>query len=120
MECYCDYEQPTVYRKAVHTARKEHRCYECRRTIQPGERYESVFAVWEGKGQVAPTCQHCLDLRDFVLAHVPCSCWTHGNMREDVLNDAYAWSHEAPGLLFGAYRREIAIRRARKDAEARG
>lgn len=117
MECYCDYELATVYCKRVYVARKEHRCYECGRTIRPGEKYESVFAVWEGVAQTVRTCPHCLALREFVVAHVPCSCWSHGNMRDEVLDDAREWGHEAPGLLFGAYRREVAIRRAAMGGE---
>jgi hypothetical protein len=115
MECYCDYEPATVYRAKRVTARTTHRCYECHRTIQPGEQYESVFAIWDGEANTVKTCRHCLALRDYVVAHVPCSCWTHGNMREEVLADAESYAHEAPGLLFGALRREAVIRR-----EARG
>lgn len=112
--CECDYEAPSVYTATkVNSARKAHRCSECRRTITPGEPYESTFGIWEGQGQAYKTCQHCLALREWVKAHVPCFCWAHGNTREDALNTASGWSHEAPGLLFGAWRREVRIRRAR-------
>ena len=112
-ECYCDYAPATVYRKAMHKARKPHVCYECHRTIAPGEKYERVFAIWEGDPNSVATCSHCLALREFVVAHVPCSCWSHGNMIDDVTGDAQEWAHEAPGLLFGTYRRKILIARAR-------
>lgn len=116
-ECYCDYsDAPSVYRKAMRTARKPHRCYECGRQIATGEKYENVFAVWAGDPATCCTCQHCLDLREFVLAHVPCSCWEHGNMREAILDNAREYAHEAPGLLFGAYRREVRIVNARKSS----
>lgn len=116
MQCYCDYEPATVYRASRQIARKQHKCAECARMIQPGERYESVFAIWDGDVGTPKTCQHCLALRDYVVAHVPCSCWSHHNMREDVLGDAEAYAHEAPGLLFGALRREVAIQRAARVA----
>lgn len=87
-----------------------HRCTECDSTIHPGERYERVFGVWERDPGVVRTCPRCLDLRDFVAAHVPCFCWSHGNTREDALATARAFAAEAPGLLFGALRREVTIR----------
>lgn len=113
-DCVCDYEQPSIYnRTEVKAARKEHKCEECRRTIRPGESYELVFGMWEGEARMYKTCGHCLALREWVKAHVPCFCWAHGNIRDDALQTAQSYAHEAPGLLFGAYRREVAIRRAR-------
>lgn len=112
--CECDGEMPSLFFESRHTARKEHKCYECRRTIRPGEQYESVRGVWEGRFEFFKTCQHCLALRDWVKAHVPCFCWMYGDVRNDAIETALSYAHEAPGLLFGAYRREIAIRRARK------
>ncbi len=113
-ECYCDYERPEFYERTTRTARKAHKCYECDRLIARGERYEYVAAKNDGQLWTAKTCSRCLDLRDYVLAHVPCSCWTHGNMIEEVLADAETWNHEAPGLMFGALRRRVAINRAPK------
>jgi hypothetical protein len=108
--CYCDSDyQATIYRKSEHTARQPHKCYECGRTINPGERYESVFAVWDGRGETCKTCPHCLAIREWVVAHVPCSCWMHGNMLEDIGNDVEHYAHEAPGLLFGYLRRKHAL-----------
>ena len=118
-ECVCDYDAPSVYRRTeVKAARKEHKCEECRRKIKPGESYELVFGMWDGRADTFKTCAHCLALREWVKAHVPCFCWAHGNIREDAIETAMGYAHEAPGLLFGAYRREIAIRRARAAARA--
>jgi hypothetical protein len=111
-ECACDYDPPSIYNcTPVKAARKEHQCEECRRTIRPGEPYELVWGMWDGRSETFKTCSHCLALRDWVKAHVPCFCWAHGNIREDALETARGYAHEAPGLLFGAYRREIAIKR---------
>lgn len=114
--CYCDYDSySTIYEATiVKAARKEHECYECRRRILPGESYESVFAVTDGEASTTKTCSHCLALREWVKAHVPCFCWAHGNVMEDAIETARGYAHEAPGLLFGAYRRQVAIRRARE------
>lgn len=110
--CYCDYESPTVYRRSEHTAAKAHKCYECHRQINPGERYERVFAIWDGDANNVCTCRHCLALREWVVAHVPCSCRAHGNMLDDLRNDVEAYWHEAPGLLMGWLRRRAALKRA--------
>ena len=119
MDCFCDYDPPSIYsQQQVKAARKAHKCSECSRTIQPGEPYESTWGIWGGRADTFRTCQHCLSLREFVKAHVPCFCWAHGNTREDAIDTARGWDHEAPGLLFGAYRREIAIRRAKAAEKA--
>jgi len=113
--CYCDYDSPEFYHKEVRLARKSHECDECGGRIVPGEKYEHVRGKWNDINTFK-TCSRCLTLREFVLAHIPCSCWQHGNMIEDVMADAEAFSHEAPGLLFGSYRRRVAIERAIRKA----
>jgi len=102
-----------MYEASLRTARKAHVCYECARNIEKGERYESVAGVWNGEFSVYKTCPHCLSLREFVSKHVPCFCFGHGNIREDAIETARGYGWETPGLLFGAWRREIAIRRAK-------
>lgn len=115
-ECVCDFDAPTVYNKTdVKAARKEHQCDECRCTIRIGESYEHVWGIWEGDRGTFKTCCRCLALREWVQAHVPCFCWMHGNIREEAIETARGYAHEAPGLLFGAYRREVRIRQARSD-----
>ena len=113
-ECYCDYERPDFYFRSAHRARVAHKCYECGARILPGELYEVARGKWDGDFDQFKTCCRCLALREWVVAHVPCSCWSHGNMREDVLIDAEHWGMQAPGLWFGALRREVAIRRAQR------
>lgn len=114
--CICDWDPPTLYHCATRTARIAHRCAECGGAIRPGELYEHVFGIWEGRPDTFDTCPRCLELRGFVMAHVPCLCWQHGNMREDCIETARAYAPEAPGLLFGAWRREIAINRRVRGA----
>lgn len=115
-DCYCDYERPEFYHSETRRARKQHRCTECGRAIQPGEKYEHVRAKWEGDIRTHNTCAHCLALREWVQAHVPCFCWAHGNIEEDAIETALQYAHEAPGLLFGAYRRQVMIRRQPRPA----
>lgn len=40
-------------------ARKEHRCDECGRTIEAGERYEYLWGICDGEQMVHKTCLHC-------------------------------------------------------------
>ena len=116
MSCYCDYDFTwAVYRARTHTARKVHKCYECGRAINPGERYENAFGIGDGETWVMPTCCHCLEIREWVVAHVPCSCWAHGRMLEDVREDVEAFAEEAAGSGFvaGYLRRVALMQRAR-------
>ena len=111
MECYCDsYSYP--YRAEARKARKAHRCSECFKPIPAGSRYEYATGKCEGEWFSAYTCERCLDLREYVQAHVPCLCWEHGNANEEIIETAREWAHEAPGLLFGALRRQVRIDRA--------
>lgn len=105
--CYCDFDAPSVYVTTTVKAKKEHKCNECDRKIIKGQSYERTFGVWEGHVHVYKTCQRCTDLRDFVKSHIPCLCWMHGQLYDDCVDAAKDYAREAPGLLFGAYRRYL-------------
>ncbi|HKR41013.1 MAG TPA: hypothetical protein VJU59_15270 [Paraburkholderia sp.] len=107
MGCYCDYDMPSVYVQTTPRARKEHRCAECGSKIEAGQQYERTFGVWDGSADQIKTCLQCVEMRDFVKAHVPCFCWEHHNLHECCIETAREYSREAPGLLFGTYRRSI-------------
>lgn len=51
----------------VIVARKPHRCFECDRTIRPGERYHREAGVWEGSFWHQRACVHCAALRTLVV-----------------------------------------------------
>ncbi len=117
MECSCDYDyRPEFYVRTIHVARKDYRCTECSHTIRRGERYERAAGKWDGEVEVHKTCSPCLDLRDYVEAHVPCLCIVHGAQIEECMDTARNFAHEAPGLLFGACRRLIRIDRGARKA----
>lgn len=118
-DCFCDYDRPSFYKAEVRVSRKRHRCYECAGAILPTDKYEYTFSIFEGKPYVARTCSRCLALRDYVTAHVPCFCWAHGHMIEDAIETADEYAHEAPGLLFGTYRRQVLINRGPSFLEPR-
>lgn len=110
MDCYCDYDAPSFYHCETRKARKQHVCSECHKAIRPGDQYEHVNGKWDDVSTFK-TCSRCLDLKAFVRAHVPCFCWEHGNIVDGAIETAQEFGHEAPGLLFGAYRRKILIER---------
>lgn len=110
---------PSVFSKTERRAKKAHKCGECGRAIGLGEKYENVFGVWDGDASTFKTCQRCVAVREFVVAHVPCCCWLYGNMLEDVINTARDYAHEAPGLLFGTYRRYVGTRTPKRAQHLR-
>src|SRR3990167_3096675 len=113
-DCYCGYDPPLFSRRKIVTARKEHRCEECRVTILHGERYEIVIGKWGTSIDEFKTCSRCLAVRQYVTDHVPCFCWAHGNMRDDARETIDEYWPELPGLWFGWGRLEIAVRQAAK------
>lgn len=107
--CSCDsYSYP--YRSAMRTAKKQHKCYECSLPILPGERYQYATGKCDGSWFESHACPRCLDLIEFVTAHVPCFCYEHGNAIECALACADMAGIEAPGLYFGALRRYAKIK----------
>ena len=108
--CFCDYDPPEFYAQVVRSSRKPRKCEECRRPILIGERYENASGKWGGSFDTFYTCEDCVSLRQWVVAHVPCCCWSHGNLHEDLHNTADEY-RSTPGLLFGFLRRLIRIRR---------
>lgn len=115
-DCFCDYDPPSVFNETAPVARKEHRCTECGRAIQRGEKYQCAWGIWDGMAETFKTCPRCLALRDYVKAHVPCLCLGFGRLHDDCMEAARGYAHEAPGLLFGAYRRLVLVQRAPRPA----
>lgn len=114
--CYCDYESPSVFHAELRRARKPHKCGECGSAIQPGETYENVWGIWNGCPETYKTCQRCLELRNYVSAHVPCFCLEYGNMLECATETLREYAHESPGLWFGGARLLVKINKARRAA----
>lgn len=116
IDCYCDYDPAEFYSRRTRKARRLHRCEECSRSIQPGEQYEYVSGKWDGWISEFKTCQYCVSMRDFMHNSVPCFCWAHGSMRDDLrdaMDDAYGRAREeVRGLAFRIGRMEVARRTA--------
>ena len=111
--CYCDGDVPEFCSVSTHKARKEHRCSECRASINPGEAYEYTSGKWDGYLSTYKTCTRCVELRQWAKISVPCFCWYYGDLHENVAEMVSDAHHAVPGLIFEWGRRMIRIQRAR-------
>ena len=67
MECaaasvYVD-DYCTTLRESQPTARKQHKCGECRRTIEAGEKYNREVSLYDGDISTYKTCLDCMSIR---------------------------------------------------------
>jgi len=94
MECSCKVEiypdgddGPSLFKSEMITAKKAHKCTECRNQINSGEKYEKVDGVWDGSWDHFKTCQDCLSLRDeFFIAGYTFG-WLWDDFFEDMCRD---------------------------------
>ncbi len=85
---YCDCEMPEFYSNYSPTARKEHKCCECRGVIQAGEKYDYFSGKWDGEMSVFKTCSDCKLLRGAVLdLQDACDCIAFGSLYEEIFED---------------------------------
>ncbi len=82
---YVEYDDSTLLEHGHRRARKEHRCTECRRTIEPGERYE----FWTSVGGDADgidtqkMCAHCGYTLDLGVSFTGCPrIWWWGSIHD--------------------------------------
>ncbi len=114
-DCYCDYDPPSFLCERILKARKEHRCFECRRTIVKGQPYERTAGVWNGSFSTYKICFACRTLREWVSISLPCFCWCYGNMLEDAATTISEACSRAPeemkGVTFGFLRLLYKVKR---------
>jgi hypothetical protein len=77
----CD-ERSTVLGESHPVARKKHKCGECRRVIEPGERYLAESLLFEGEVSTHKTCAHCEVARDWLARE--CGGWIYSGVAEDI------------------------------------
>lgn len=89
MTCCQEGDEPAVAVSAWRTAKRAHRCCECREPINPGERYQHVRGLWDGDWLTFKTCAECVDTRQqvydmagFVPAYGSAACCFVEEMRE--------------------------------------
>lgn len=63
-----DGESPECFTQIIRKARKEHKCYECRRLIAKGEQYEYSSGIWAGEAQSFKLCLDCVNLKSKIEA----------------------------------------------------
>ncbi len=103
-------DRSEVYSESTHRARKEHKCYECRRAIMPGEVYRRVFTVTEGDASSMKVCGHCIVAQDWLISN--CGGYVYGEVREEI--EEHAQEYRALSLA------RIAVGMRRKWRRLRG
>lgn len=63
-------------------ARTPHECYECGRTIQPGETYHRTAVVCDGRFEAYKHCGQCAIVADWLLK--TCSGFLFGGVEDDL------------------------------------
>jgi hypothetical protein len=63
---YGDGEPVEFSNSEVVTARKPHRCDECRATIHPGQKYERYTSKYDGDISTTKSCSKCIKLRELI------------------------------------------------------
>lgn len=109
--CMTDYDPPTLYQSSMRKAKKQHKCGECYRTIEPGEQYQYVLGVWNGARGDHKTCQHCVVAQ--ILLFDKCHGFIHQGVKEDLHEHLYEpieWKYTAARLIVGMRRKWKAFR----------
>src|SRR5215472_16445516 len=96
---------PQAYSTKDHTARKRHRCGECHRTIEPGERYRYTWLLYEGTPCQYKTCIHCQVGCEWL--RINCGGWVFEEVGDELVEHA----REYPLLAMPLLRVVIGIRR---------
>lgn len=74
-----------VLQDTSRTARKVHRCDECKREISIGEPYRYEFYVYGSINDSHRTCRHCLSMRNFILDEIN-DTFIYGSLIEEIWN----------------------------------
>lgn len=77
-------------------ARKNHKCSECRRIIQSGEKYHLESLVFEREFSAHKTCSHCSVMRQWLIEN--CSGFVYEGVREDIWE--HAQEYDNMGMKF--------------------
>lgn len=92
-----DAEMATIYGEQDRTARKEHKCCECKRQIKFGERYNYASLLFDGEWHNYKTCQHCWQAKSWLQEE--CGGAVFESLQED-LEEHYQWSAPGPELRY--------------------
>lgn len=53
---------PSAFSTVTRKARKQHKCCECKKEIQPGELYQYSSGIWDGRPDSYKQCLNCWDI----------------------------------------------------------
>jgi hypothetical protein len=86
--CYCDLETPEFYSAhIVKSARKMHKCDDCRHHIWPGESYEYISGMWDGYFSVYKFCTRCQEVRQWAQKKLECYCIALGELYSGLVEE---------------------------------
>jgi hypothetical protein len=94
-------EMVTMLHDGFVTARKVHKCSECRRVIAKGERYLVERYAFDGTVTTSKTCTHCQVVRQWLQQE--CGGWLYGGIAEDIHD------HAREGYGFGVMKLSIGM-----------
>jgi len=84
-DCSCiwvpDYDPADFYAAKTVTARKVHKCSECKRDIETDEKYERATGMWDHEPGTIRTFKTCADCSS-VFASFFCDGWLHEGLWE--------------------------------------
>lgn len=81
--CMIDDADPSDFTsERWHRAKKPHACADCRRTIEPGERYRYCALRYKGQIEAHHTCLGCTAAEDWLRRE--CGGWLFGAVEEDL------------------------------------
>ena len=99
-----DADRYTVYHEATRRARKQHKCDECRRLIEPGETYRCTSGLSEGHWTINRVCAHCTVATNWLQAE--CGGYLDGGVQEDIEEHAAEYRQAALWRLVIGMRRK--------------
>lgn len=80
----CDCFYPEVFSNRLVKARKPYKCCECGSDIAAGEKYHSIFGVWDHDPGSYRVCADCEVVREWLLKldlpDADCCLGTYGNL----------------------------------------
>lgn len=80
----CDYEIPELYSETCASARKAHKCCECKSKISKGDKYWNIKGKWDGQFASYKMCNSCYQLGQFLMKRENCFHWSFGTLFEEI------------------------------------
>jgi hypothetical protein len=96
-DCSGDYDTPELYHEKIVKGRKDHRCYECSKTIEKGEYHHCIKGKWEGCFNEYRICLECEAILNEIKSFYEntCICLPFGSLSQ-LIRDAKSdgWNEE--------------------------